>query len=137
MISKAQWRRFIDHPVVEWTIFVIGILLITIGIITAPIPGPGGIFFIAPGLAMVLKTSLWAKRRYVHFKRWEPNVPYVRFQRWRPTIAKRRVAPGHWTDWALRRRSARRRLQMQKERNAEALVSAKPEDGAPEDRGAN
>ena len=108
MITKDQWRRFIDHPVVEWTIFVLGVLLIIIGIITGPIPGPGGIFFVAPGLAMVLKTSLWAKRRYVHFKRWEPNVPYLRFRRWRPTIGKRRVTPGQWTDWALRRRSARR-----------------------------
>lgn len=127
MITKDQWRRFIDHPVVEWTIFVLGVLLIIIGIITGPIPGPGGIFFVAPGLAMVLKTSLWAKRRYVHFKRWEPNVPYLRFRRWRPTIGKRRVTPGQWTDWALRRRSARRRLKLQKEREAEALTASPSE----------
>ena len=29
------------------------------------IPGPGGIFVFAAGLALVLKTSMWAKRRYV------------------------------------------------------------------------
>jgi hypothetical protein len=137
MITKAQWRRFIDHPVVEWTIFVVGILLIMIGIATAPLPGPGGIFFIAPGLAMVLKTSLWAKKRYVHFKKWEPDVPYVRFQRWRPTIAKRRVTPGSWTDWALRRKSAKRRLEIQKEREAEALTSPPPEIEAGRDGAGN
>jgi len=119
MISKEQWRAFIDHPVVEWTIFVVGVILIIIGIITGPLPGPGGIFFFAPGLAMVLKTSIWAKRRYVHFKRWEPKVYYIRFRGWRPTVASRRVAPGQWTDWALRRRSARRRLQLRKKREAE------------------
>ena len=43
-------------------------------ILRGPIPGPGGIFFAAPGLALVLKTSLWAKRRYVHFKRWQPRA---------------------------------------------------------------
>jgi hypothetical protein len=121
MITRDQWRAFVDHPVVEWTIFVVGVLLILIGAITAPIPGPGGIFFIAPGLAMVLKTSLWAKKRYVHFKKWEPNVPYVRFQRWRPRIGKRRLAPGQWADWALRRRSAKRRHEIEKQRQSAAL----------------
>jgi hypothetical protein len=118
MITRDQWRAFIDHPVVEWGIFVLGIILIIIGIITAPLPGPGGIFFIAPGLALVLKTSLWAKKRYVHFKKWNPNVPHLRFQRWKPVFTRRRVNPGHWADWALRRRSAKRRLQIQKEREA-------------------
>jgi len=118
MFTRDQWRAFVDHTVVEWGIFVLGIILIIIGIITAPLPGPGGIFFIAPGLALVLKTSLWAKKRYVHFKKWNPNVPHVRFQRWMPVITKRRFNPGYWTDWALRRRSAKRRLQIQKEREA-------------------
>ena len=96
MWTREQWRRFIDHPVVEWALFVLGVVLIIIGIITGPIPGPGGIFFAAPGLALVLKTSLWAKRRYVHFKRWQPKA-------------------GRWTDWMLRRKSARRRELMLKE----------------------
>ena len=45
---------------------------------------------------MVLKTSMWAKRHYVRFKRSRPKA-------------------GGWADWALRRRSARRRLKRQKE----------------------
>lgn len=95
MITKAQWRKFIDHPVVEWSLFVLGVVLIIIGIVTGPIPGPGGIFFAAPGLALVLKTSIWAKRRYVKFKRWQPKA-------------------GRWTDWALQRRSAKRREALRK-----------------------
>jgi hypothetical protein len=137
VVDRSQWRRFIDHPVVEWTIFVFGIVLIIAGILIAPLPGPGGIFLIAPGLALVLKTSLWAKKRYVHFKKWEPNVPYVRFQRWRPTITKRRVAPGSWTDWALRRGSAKRRLEIQKERDAEAVAPAETENDAQAGPGGN
>ena len=95
MWTREQWRQFIDHPMVEWALFVLGVLLIIIGIITGPIPGPGGIFFAAPGLALVLKTSLWAKRRYVHFKRWQPKA-------------------GRWADWGLRRRSALRREALRK-----------------------
>ena len=105
MWTREQWLRFIDRPVVEWALFVLGVLLIMIGIITAPIPGPGGIFFAAPGLALVLKTSLWAKRRYVHFKRWQPKA-------------------GHWTDWMLRRQSAKRRSAIEKYNAAENPVTA-------------
>jgi hypothetical protein len=109
MITRAQWRKFIDHPVVEWSMFVLGIVLIVIGIITGPIPGPGGIFSAAPGLALVLKTSIWAKRRYVKFKRWQPRV------------LGKRLEPGSWTDMALRRRSARRRKEAQKRQQSSAL----------------
>lgn len=109
MITKAQWRKFIDHPVVEWSLFVLGVVLIIIGIVTGPIPGPGGIFFAAPGLALVLKTSIWAKRRYVKFKRWQPKV------------LGKRLEPGSWTDMALRRRSARRRKEAKKQQRSSAL----------------
>ncbi len=95
MWSRDQWRTFIDHPVVEWSIFAIGVLLILISPLAGVIPGPGGIFVFALGLAMVLKTSMWAKRHYVRFKRWQPKA-------------------GRWADWGLRRESAKRREALQK-----------------------
>ena len=61
-------------------------------------PGPGGIFLIAPGAALILKTSMWAKRRYVRLKRWQPKA-------------------GRWMDWALRRPSAQRREAIRKGQN--------------------
>ena len=63
MFTRAQWRWFIDHPVVEWSIFAIGVVLILLSPLAGVIPGPGGIFVFAIGLALVLKTSMWAKRR--------------------------------------------------------------------------
>lgn len=102
MISRDQWTRFIDHPVVEWTIFVVGVILIIASAPIGALPGPGGIFVFAAGLAMVLKTSMWAKRRYVHFKRWQPKA-------------------GRWADWGLRRRSARRREELRREREEMGL----------------
>ena len=95
MVSKRQWRRFIDHPAVEWSIFAIGVALLIISPLVGAIPGPGGIIVAGIGLALVLKTSMWAKRRYVRFKRWQPKA-------------------GRWTDLALRRRSARRREALRK-----------------------
>ena len=101
MFNRDQWHRFIDRPVVEWSIFALGAVLIILSPLAGAIPGPGGIFVFALGLAMMLKTSMWAKRRYVRFKRWQPKV-------------------GRWADWGLRRESARRRA---------ALHKAQPDEG--------
>jgi len=95
MMSRDQWRKFMDQPWVEWGLFAVGVVLIILGIIISPLPGPGGVFLIAPGAALILKTSMWAKRHYVKFKRWQPKA-------------------GRWTDWALQRRSAKRREAIRK-----------------------
>jgi hypothetical protein len=95
MISRDQLDRFIDHPVVEWSLLAIGVLLLILSPLVGAIPGPGGIIVAGIGLALILKTSVWAKRHYVKFKRWQPKA-------------------GRWTDWALRRRSAKRREELDK-----------------------
>ena len=95
MGRREKWRRFLDNPIVEWSMFGLGILLIIGGLIIAPVPGPGGIFLIAPGIALILKTSMWAKRHYVRVKRWQPKA-------------------GRWMDWALRRQSHQRREAIRK-----------------------
>jgi hypothetical protein len=95
MFSRRQLRRFIDHPLVEWTLFGVGIVLLIVSPLVGAIPGPGGIVVAGIGLALVLKTSMWAKRRYVKFKRWQPKA-------------------GRWADWALRRPSAARRDALRK-----------------------
>ena len=110
MISREQWDRFIDRPVVEWTIFALGLVLMILSPLAGVVPGPGGILVFALGLAMVLKTSMWAKRHYVRFKRWQPKA-------------------GRWVDWGLRRSSAKRREAILKEQKAgaRALGAAIPE----------
>jgi len=99
MFTREKWRAYFDHPAVEMLLFIFGVLLIVASPIAGVIPGPGGIFVFAAGLALVLRTSMWAKRRYVHFKRWQPKV-------------------GAWADWGLRRRSAKRRAELEKARMA-------------------
>jgi hypothetical protein len=95
MRGREKWVRFLDNPVVEWSMFAFGVILIVAGILLAPLPGPGGIFLIAPGAALILKTSMWAKRHYVRVKRWQPRA-------------------GRWMDWALRRQSHKRREAIRK-----------------------
>jgi hypothetical protein len=104
MLTRDQWRKFMDQPWVEWGLFAAGVVLIILGFVIAPLPGPGGIFLIAPGLALILKTSMWAKRHYVRFKRWQPKA-------------------GRWTDWALQRRSAKRREALRKAEEEQSSLS--------------
>ena len=110
MIDRAQWKRWLTHPVVDWTVFIIGVLLILLSPVVGLLPGPGGVFVLALGLAMVLRTSRWARRRYVAFKRWQPKA-------------------GRWTDWGLRRRSAKRRQAIAKEQ--QAAIAAEAPDPTP------
>src|SRR4051812_48686967 len=107
MFKRRQWRRLIDHPMVEWTLFAVGLVLLILSPLVGVIPGPGGIVVAGIGLALVLKTSLWAKRRYVRFKRWQPKA-------------------GRWTDWALRRPSARRREEIRKAGDDEQAALSEP-----------
>ena len=107
MTSRRKISRFFDRAWVEWGMFALGVVLIIIGIIISPLPGPGGVFFVVPGVALVLKTSMWARRRYVRFKRWQPKV-------------------GHFTDLALRRPSAKRRDARRKARREQERAVFRP-----------
>ena len=82
-------------------LFVLGILLVIVSPLVGAIPGPGGIFVFAAGLALILQNSEWAKRQYVKFKRRHPNK-------------------GRWADWGMRRLSARRREERLKQSQPEA-----------------
>ena len=102
-MTKQQWRKFVDSPAVEWGFFAVGLLLLfVVAPLVGAIPGPGGVVVAGIGLGLILKTSMWAKRRYVRFKRWQPKA-------------------GGWADWALRRPSARRRREIEKRQKAAAL----------------
>jgi hypothetical protein len=86
-------------PPIRMALVALGCLLILISPLIGPLPGPGGIFVFAAGLSLVLKYSGGAKRLYVRFKRRHPRK-------------------GAWTDWGLRRASARRRKEIARAREA-------------------
>ena len=80
-----------DTRLAQSLLFALGVFLMFVAApLASPLPGPGGLLIAAAGLTLVLRTSLWAKRRYVRFKRWQPKA-------------------GKWMDWGLRREAARRR----------------------------
>ena len=74
----------------RYALCTLGWLLIVLAPLIGPLPGPGGVILFAAGLGLLLKNSAWAKRAYVRFKRHHPK--------W-----------GNWSDWGMRRTSAKRR----------------------------
>ncbi|WP_106639452.1 hypothetical protein [Allosphingosinicella vermicomposti] len=95
MTLRERWRALGQVPAIRTGLFILGIILMIAAPVVGILPGPGGIIVFAAGLALTLKYSEWAKRRYVQFKRAHPNK-------------------GRWTDWGLRRSSARRREALRK-----------------------
>ncbi len=90
MNLRERWRAWSQIPAVRSALFVLGLLLMVVSPAAAILPGPGGIFVFAAGLALALKNSEWAKRKYVALKRRHPRK-------------------GAWADWGMRRQSAQRR----------------------------
>ena len=101
MSIRRKWLAWGRLPMVKQGLFLLGCLMILVSPLVGIIPGPGGVIVFAFGFGLVLKYSEWAKRQYVRFKRRHPNK-------------------GRWTDWSMRRVSARRREERQREQEPEA-----------------
>ena len=97
MDLKQRWLALGRIPAFRTALFLLGCLLMIGSPVVGLLPGPGGVIVFAAGLALALKYSEWAKRKYVAFKRRHPRK-------------------GAWADWGLRRRSARRREALEKQR---------------------
>lgn len=80
----------VRSPATRTALLFLGVLVVLLSPIVGVLPGPGGIFVFAAGLALILQNSQSAKRRFVEIKRRWPRV-------------------GHYADLGLRRASALRR----------------------------
>lgn len=81
-IRRRLWLR-------PW-LLALGLLLLAVTPLVGVVPGPGGVFVFAAGMALVLRNSRLAKKLYVRFARRWPKA-------------------GEWSDWAMRRPSYLRR----------------------------
>ena len=79
--KRTNWR---DGNAYRLAMLSLGWLLVISAPLLGPIPGPGALLILPIGLAIILKHSLWAKKRYARAARTYPS--YAR-----------------WADWAMRR----------------------------------
>jgi hypothetical protein len=99
MTIKARIAVLRQNPALRLAAFILGCLLMIAAPLAGLLPGPGGIFLFAIGLGLALRSSIWAKRRYVKLKKKQPKL-------------------GGWADWGLRRASAKRRGEVAKRKEA-------------------
>jgi hypothetical protein len=95
MTFKERFALLQQSPAFRLALFILGCVMMVLAPIAGALPGPGGIFIFAIGLGFALRSSIWAKRRYVELKRKQPKL-------------------GGWADWGLRRQSAKRRDEISK-----------------------
>ena len=72
----------------RWLFFGVGVAIVALGVLIAPLPGPGGIPVIVVGLMVTLRNSFWAKRQFIRFQRAHPRMifPIRRLLRREPEV---------------------------------------------------
>ena len=85
--SKRRSRTL--RAVKRWALMIGGLFVVLLGILIAPLPGPGGIPVIAVGLMLILKSSFWAKRQFIRAQYARPKwiYPFRRLMRKKPEFA--------------------------------------------------
>jgi len=72
----------------RWLLVGLGVAIIGVGVLIAPLPGPGGLPVIVVGLMVTLRNSFWAKRQFIRFQRAHPKMvfPIRRLLRREPEV---------------------------------------------------
>jgi hypothetical protein len=83
--DRQKPKKLTEMRAFQWTMIAIGWTFVVSAPIVSPLPGPMGLAFFVIGAMLILKNSLWAKRKYaLHTKR-HPEY-------------------GEWFNWAMRRK---------------------------------
>ena len=85
--NRTHWR---DSNAYRMAMLTLGWVLVLGAPLLGPIPGPGALVILPIGLAIILKHSLWAKKRYARASRTYPSY-------------------ANWANWAMRRRKVTER----------------------------
>lgn len=87
--GRPSLLAVLTNGVLRFGLVFLGLLIVIAGIIIAPLPGPFGLPIAVVGMMIVLRNSMWAKRRFIDAKRRWPNwvYPFRRLMRRKPEIA--------------------------------------------------
>ncbi len=72
--ASDELARELAGRIVRLALVLLGVLIILLGILIAPLPGPGGLPVIVVGLMVVLRNSFKARRQFVRFQRAHPRM---------------------------------------------------------------
>ena len=75
--SPVRSRSRLLRTARRWALMAGGLLVVMLGILIAPLPGPGGVPVIAVGLMLILRSSFWAKRQFIRAQYARPKWVYL------------------------------------------------------------
>ena len=87
--ASRRLFRGLFRRVARAAFMTLGVLLVLLGILIAPLPGPFGLPVAVVGMAVVLRNSYWAKRQFIRAQHARPKFfyPFRRLLRRRPEFA--------------------------------------------------
>ncbi|TXG85241.1 MAG: hypothetical protein E6R12_01720 [Sphingomonadales bacterium] len=71
---SGRTMRKPSPELIRWIMIAIGWVMMVVGIIISPAPGPMGAPVFAVGLILVLRNSRWARRQYIKLQRRYPKI---------------------------------------------------------------
>jgi hypothetical protein len=121
-VRATAFSRSFWAAILRAAVFAVGLVLLAAGLPLALLPGHLGVPLMVVGLIMVLRTSLPARRKFIHLQRRHPKVvfPIRRLLRREPEVfpvawqqvlrMERAILPKSWrTAKGMRRRLFTRR----------------------------
>jgi hypothetical protein len=78
------------HPALRILLLGTGVVLLVLTPVVGILPGPGGIFLFAGGMALLLQNSVWVRYRYGRAKRRWPKLSALADRAMRRPSARRR-----------------------------------------------
>jgi hypothetical protein len=83
-MAEQPLKKWSDSNIYRLLMLTLGWLLVLASPLLGPLPGPGPLLILPVGLAIILKHSLWAKKRYARAARRYPDY-------------------ANWANWAMHR----------------------------------
>ena len=86
--ASDDLAREIVGRTVRFVLVLLGVAICILGVLIAPLPGPGGLPVIVVGLMIILRNSFKARRHFVRFQRAHPKMvfPIRRLLRREPEV---------------------------------------------------
>ena len=90
--ARPVGRRLLKglaRRLVRLAMMALGFLLVLLGVLIAPLPGPFGLPVAVVGMVVILRNSYWAKRQFIRAQPARPIFfyPFRRLMRRRPEFA--------------------------------------------------
>lgn len=74
--ATDAYARALVARIKRYAWMTLGAMLVVVGVVISPLPGPGGLPVVVVGLMLILRHSFKARRQFVRFAQAHPKMAY-------------------------------------------------------------